>query len=214
MFDLYTAASADGHKVSILLEELGLPYAVHALSLDEGDQHQPAYRHLNPDGRVPTLVDRDADDFVVFESNAILLYLAEKCGAQADWSPLPGDARGRSRVQQWLLLEAGGLAPMQREATMFLRDWHERYQPAIERYQSETRRVYALLDRRLTGRDYLCDRYSIADIAMFPRVNSHAWAGVAVDELPQLKAWLERLRARPAVLRGLAVPPPEMAPAA
>ena len=202
MIDLYSAATPNGHKVSILLEELGVPYTLHALDLSKGEQRRPEYLHINPNGRIPTIVDREADDFAVFESGAILIYLAEKYGRF-----LPSDAKGRSQVMQWLMFQMGGIGPMQGQANVFFRYWHEKYQPAIDRYQKETWRLYDVLEHRLLHRDYLCDDYSIADIANFTWVNIHAWSGVSIEDLPHLRAWLERIRARPAVLRGLAVPP-------
>jgi len=201
MIDLYTAPTPNGHKVSILLEELGVPYTVHAVNLGRGEQKQPDYLKINPNGRIPAIVDREAGDFPVFESGAILIYLAEKYGRF-----LPADVKGRSQVIQWLMFQMGGIGPMQGQANVFFRYWPEKYQPAIDRYQHETKRLYRVLEQRLEGRDYLCDEYSIADIASFPWVNVHAWAGVAVDELPRLQQWLERIRARSAVQRGLAVP--------
>lgn len=202
MIDLYTAATPNGQKVSILLEELGATYTLHAIELSKKAQKRPEYLRINPNGRIPTIVDRDAGDFAVFESGAILIYLAEKYGRF-----MPADPKGRSRVIQWLMFQMGGIGPMQGQANVFFRYWHEQYQPAIDRYQHETRRLYEVLEHRLQGRRYLCDEYSIADIANFTWVNIHNWSGVGIDDLPNVKAWLERIRARPAVLRGLNVPP-------
>lgn len=206
MIELYTAATPNGHKVSILLEELGVPYQVHHVNLALGQQRAPDYLKINPNGRIPTIVDRDdgagaGAGFAVFESGAILVYLAEKYGRF-----LPADARGRSTVMQWLMFQMGGIGPMQGQANVFHRYWPEKYQPAIDRYQNETKRLYRVLEQRLEGRDYLCGEYSIADIASFPWVNIHSWSGVPIDDLPRLCAWRERIRARPAVQRGLAVP--------
>lgn len=206
MIDFYTAATPNGWKVAIMLEELGVPYKLHPINLMKGDQKRAEYVKLNPNGRIPTIVDRDnaqkdGQGFAVFESGAILIYLAEKYGKF-----LPGDVRGRSRVIQWVMFQMGGIGPMQGQANVFFRYLPEKIQLAIDRYQHETRRLYEILDRQLAGREYLCDTYSIADIATWPWVQIHGWAGVAVDGLEHLKAWLERLRARPAVQRGLAVP--------
>ena len=201
MIDLYTAPTPNGHKASIMLEELGVPYTVHALNLMAGEQKKPEYLKINPNGRIPAIVDREADDFAVFESGAILVYLAEKYGKL-----LPAETKARSRVLQWLMFQMGGIGPMQGQANVFHRYWHETYQPAIDRYQNETKRLYRVLEGQLQGQEYLCGEYSIADIANFTWVNVHAWAGVAVDDLPNVQAWLERIRARPAVQRGLAVP--------
>jgi glutathione S-transferase len=174
---------------------------VHAVNLMAGEQRRPEYLKINPNGRIPAIVDRDADDFTVFESGAILVYLAEKCGKL-----LPAETKARSQVMQWLMFQMGGIGPMQGQANVFFRYWHEQYQPAIDRYQNETKRLYKVLERQLQDRDYLCGEYSIADIANFTWTNIHAWAGVAIDDLPRVQAWLERIRARPAVQRGLAVP--------
>lgn len=210
MIDLYTASTPNGHKVSILLEELGLPYTVHGIDLGSGVQKQPDYLRLNPNGRIPTIVDRDNGDFTVFESGAILIYLGETYAAQGGAAFLPTDPKGRSEVIQWLMFQMGGIGPMQGQANVFFRYFPEKIQPAIDRYQKETKRLYTVLEHRLADRDYLCGAgrgaYSIADIASYPWVQIHAWAGVEIDDLPNVSAWLERIRARPAVQRGLAVP--------
>ena len=202
MYDLYTAPTPNGHKVSILLEELGVPYVVHAVDLMKGEQRTPAYVALNPNGRIPTLVDRDNGDFAIFESGAILLYLAEKHGRF-----LPADPNGRSVAVQWLMFQMGGLGPMQGQANVFFRYFPEKIQPAIDRYQNETRRLYTVLDARLKTSPWLAgENYSIADIANFTWVNIHSWAGVPTDGLDALNAWRHRIHQRPAVSRGLAVP--------
>ncbi len=207
MIDLYTAATPNGHKVSIVLEELGLPYTVHALDLMKREQKEDWYLKINPNGRIPSIVDRDNGDFAVFESGAILMYLAEKTGKL-----LPGDVKRRSEVIQWLMFQMGGVGPMQGQANVFFRYAPEKISYAIERYQKETLRLYGVLEARLEsqqehGEDvYLCGDYSIADIATFPWVRSYAWAGLRIKTLPLLRAWLTRIAARPAVQRGLAVP--------
>lgn len=201
MIDLYTAATPNGHKVSIALEELGLAYQVHALSFDKREQKAAQFLAINPNGRIPAIVDRDNDNFAVFESGAILIYLAEKTGQL-----MPSDAKGRSRVIQWLMFQMGGVGPMQGQANVFFRYFPEKLQGAIDRYQHETRRLYEVLDKRLGEADYLAGDYSIADIATYPWVRVHDWAGVAVDGLPHLQRWMASLEARPAVQRGLQVP--------
>lgn len=202
MIELYTASTPNGHKVSIALEELGLPYTVRAIALDKNEQKEPWYLELNPNGRIPTIVDKDDDDFVVFESGAILIYLAEKTGKL-----MPTDRKGRSRVIQWLMFQMGGVGPMQGQANVFYRYFPEKIPAAIERYQNETRRLYEVLDSRLGQLEYLAGDYSIADIATFPWVRIHDWAGVSVDGLEHLQRWMTALEARPAVQRGLQVPP-------
>ncbi|BCQ60431.1 glutathione S-transferase [Pseudomonas sp. Boi14] len=201
MIDLYTAATPNGHKVSILLEELDLPYEVHALSFDKKEQKAPAFLKINPNGRIPAIVDRDNGDFPVFESGAILVYLAERTGQL-----LPADPKGRSLVMQWLMFQMGGVGPMQGQANVFFRYFPEKLQGAIDRYQHETRRLYEVLDSRLQQAEYLAGDYSIADIATFPWVRGHEWSGVSVQGLPALQRWMAALEARPAVQRGLQVP--------
>ena len=201
MIELYTAATPNGQKISIALEELGLPYRVHALSFDRKEQKAPEYLKINPNGRIPASVDTDNDNFAVFESGAILLYLAEKTGRL-----MPTDARGRSTVIQWLMFQMGGVGPMQGQANVFFRYFPEKLQGAIDRYQNETRRLYEVLDTRLGEVEYLAGDYSIADIATYPWVRIHDWSGVAVDGLPHLQRWMDALAARPAVQRGLQVP--------
>lgn len=201
MITLYTAPTPNGLKVSIALEELELPYRVHSLSLSKGEQKQDWYVALNPNARIPTIVDHDAEDFAVFESGAILVYLAEKAGQL-----MPADPKGRSRVMQWLMFQMAGVGPMMGQAGVFYRYAPERIPYAIERYQRETRRLFEVLDRRLAVHPWLADDYSVADIATFPWVRGHAWVGASTEGLQGLQAWLERIEARPAVQRGLQVP--------
>lgn len=201
MIDLYTAATPNGHKVSIVLEELGLPYTVHALSFDKKEQKSPDFLKINPNGRIPAIVDRANGDFAVFESGAILIYLAELSGKL-----LPKDPKGRSVVLQWLMFQMGGVGPMQGQANVFFRYFPEKLQGAIDRYQHETRRLYEVLDTRLQAVEFLAGEYSIADIATYPWVRGHEWSGVEVDGLPALQRWMATMEARPAVQRGLLVP--------
>jgi len=203
MIDLYTAPTPNGWKASICLEELELPYEVHIINLMAGDQKQPDYVKLNPNGRIPTIVDRDEGNFAVFESGAILLYLAEKTGRL-----LPTDRRGRSRVVQWLMFQMGGIGPMMGQANVFYRYFPEKIPSAIQRYQNECRRLFEVLEGQLRGREYLCDEYSIADIANWCWVRTHAWSGIDVTALDNLQAWIARLEARPACHTGIVVPEP------
>jgi GST-like protein len=198
---LYTAATPNGHKASIMLEELGVPYEVVHINLLKGDQRKPEYLKLNPNGRIPTIVDHENYDFAVFESGAILIYLAEKYGKL-----LPKDVKGRSTVIQWVMFQMSGIGPMQGQANVFFRYLPEKIQIAIDRYQHETKRLYRVIEKRLEGRDYICDEYSIADIACWPWMKIHKWAGVEIDDLPNVQAWLKRVGERPAVQRGVAVP--------
>jgi GST-like protein len=204
MIDLYTAATPNGWKASIALEEMGLPYKLQVIDLGAGDQKQPEYLRLNPNGRIPTIVDRDNDDFAVFESGAILWYLAEKTGQL-----LPQNPKSRNEVLQWLMFQMGGIGPMQGQANVFRNYFPERIPAVTQRYQNETRRLYEVLDARLAGREFLVDDYSIADIANFAWVRSYEWAGVDVTGLDNLSGWLEQIGQRPAVQRGLNVPAPQ-----
>lgn len=201
MIDLYTAATPNGHKISIALEELGLPYTLHVLSLSTGEQKQPWFLAINPNGRIPAIVDRAQDDFAVFESGAILLYLAEKTGRL-----MPNDSKGRSRVVQWLMFQMGGIGPMMGQANVFFRYFPERIQPAIDRYQGECKRLFRVLDCHLREHEFLAGDYSIADIANWAWVRTHRWSGVDIGDLPHLQGWLERIRSRPAVQKGITRP--------
>ncbi len=203
MIDLYTASTPNGWKASVTLEELGLPYEVHALSLDKQDQKSEAYLKICPNGRIPAIVDREANDFAVFESGAIMMYLAEKTGRL-----MPGDAKGRSRVIQWLMFQMGGIGPMMGQANVFFRYFPEKLQPAIDRYQNECRRLFEVLDCRLGESEWLADDYSIADIANWCWVRSYRWSGVDASGLDNLKRWRDTMRERPACQRGITVPEP------
>jgi GST-like protein len=201
LIDLYTASTPNGWKVSVALEELGLPYEVHALKLAKGEQKSPAYLRLCPNGRIPTIVDRDADDFAIFESGAILLYLAEKTGRL-----IPSSPKGRSRVVQWLMFQMGGIGPMMGQANVFHRYFPEKIQPAIDRYQKECRHLYEVLDGRLKDSEYLAGDYSVADIANWCWMRTHRWSGVPIDGLVHLERWLALLADGPACQKGIAVP--------
>ncbi|MGH1417993.1 MAG: glutathione S-transferase family protein [Hyphomicrobiaceae bacterium] len=203
MIDLYTWTTPNGWKAACTLEEVGLPYNVKAIDITSGEQKNQAYLELNPNGRIPTIIDRDNDNFTVFESGAIMWYLAEKTGKL-----IPADAKGRSEVLQWLMFQVGGLGPMQGQANVFYRYMPDKIPQAIDRYQNETKRLYAVLDKRLDDRDYLCEDFSIADIAHWCWARVHWWAGIDdVDqEFPNMKRWLDAIEARPGCARGVAIP--------
>lgn len=201
MIDLYTAPTPNGWKASIMLEETGLAYEVKAVQLGKLEQKEDWFLAINPNGRIPAIVDRGEDDFAVFESGAILVYLAEKTGQF-----LPSEKLARSRVMQWLMFQMGGVGPMQGQANVFFRYAPEKIPFAIERYQNETRRLYEVLDRQLADREYLCDDYTIADIATHPWVALHGWAGVETEDLPHLSRWIQLVASRPAVQVGRTVP--------
>ena len=201
MIDLYTAATPNGHKVSIALEELGLPYELKVLDLAAGDQKRPDYLAICPNGRIPAIVDHDEGGFAVFESGAILVYLAEKTGQL-----MPKDVKGRSLVMQWLMFQMGGIGPMMGQANVFYRYFPQKIQPAIDRYQAEGRRLFEVLDGRLKDHEWLAGDYSIADIANWAWVRTHRWSGISIDGLEHLRRWRDAIRARPAVQRGLERP--------
>ena len=203
MIELYTAPTPNGHKASVTLEELALPYEVHAISLGDGEQKQEWYLKLNPNGRIPTIVDKEADSFAVFESGAIMIYLAEKTGKL-----LPTSEKGRSLVIQWLMFQMGGIGPMMGQANVFFRYFPEKIQPAIDRYQNECRRLFEILDRRLGESEWLADDFSIADIANWCWVRTYRWSGVSIDGLTNLRRWLDVMKERPACQKGIQIPFP------
>ncbi len=204
MIELFTAATPNGWKVSIALEELGLPYTVRPISLGKLEQKEAWFLKINPNGRIPAIIDHGNDDFAVFESGAILVYLAEKTGKL-----LPSEPKARSRVMQWLMFQMGGIGPMMGQANVFFRYAPEKIQYAIDRYQRESRRLFEVLEQQLKDHPYIAnDEYSIADIALHSWVAGHEWSGVSIDGLPGLKRWLDLVGSRPAVQKGRAVPPP------
>jgi GST-like protein len=186
-----------------MLEEIGMAYTVHPISLSKGDQKTPEFLKINPNGRIPAIVDRSNGDLAIFESGAILLYLGKKSGKL-----LPKDEKGESRVTQWLMFQMGGIGPMMGQANVFYRYFPEKIPSAIQRYQNEGRRLFEVLEGQLRGREYLCDEYSIADIANWCWVRTHAWSGIDVTGLDNLTAWIARLEARPACQKGIVVPEP------
>ena len=203
MIDLYTASTPNGWKVSVVWEELELDYRVHPISLSEGEQKKSDFLKICPNGRIPAIVDRDNGDFAVFESGAIMLYLAKKAGKL-----IPANGNGESRITQWLMFQMGGVGPMMGQANVFFRYFPTKLQPAIDRYQNECRRLYEVLEGQLEGREYLCDEYSIADIANWCWVRTYEWSGIDIEGLNNLKTWLDRLDARPACQRGIVIPEP------
>lgn len=198
MIELYTAATPNGYKVSVALEELGLPYNVHSVDLTSGQQKTPEFLAMNPNGRIPAIVD---NGFPVFESGAILMYLAEKTGKL-----MPTDAQGRSRVVQWLMFQMGGIGPMMGQANVFYRYFPERIQPAIDRYHGEVKRLFGVLDNHLAQNEWLADDYSIADIANWCWTRTARWSGVDPEPFENMARWHRAIAARPAAQRGIAVP--------
>ena len=201
MIELYTAPTPNGWKASICLEELALPYRVHPINILQGEQRKPDYLKINPNGRIPAIVDTEADNFAVFESGAILIYLAEKTGRL-----MPTDTKGRSRVLQWLMFQMGGIGPMMGQANVFFRYSPEKIQPVIDRYQNECRRLFEVLNTRLAGSEWLAGEYSIADIANWAWVRTYKWSGVSMDGLEHLQRWNDAMYLRPACKKGIEVP--------
>lgn len=201
MIYLYTWPTPNGHKVQIMLEEVGLPYTVHPVDITRGAQFEPHYLALNPNNKVPTIVDEGGPHgkpFTVFETGAILIYLAEKTGQL-----MPAEPQGRSEVLQWLMWQMGGLGPMLGQAQHFHRYASEKVPYAIERYTKEGRRLLRVMEQRLDGRDHLAGDYSIADIACFPWLRIHKMANQSLEDLPRVSRWYGAIRAGLAVERGL-----------
>lgn len=201
MIKLYTAATPNGWKASVTLEELGLDYEVISVDLAAQDQKQPAFLTMNPNGRIPVIVDTAANDLAVFESGAIMIYLAEKTGKL-----LPSDTVGRTKVLQWLMFQMGGIGPMMGQANVFFRYMEEQIPTAISRYQNEGRRLFEVLDGHLADNEYLAGDYSIADIANWCWVRTHKWSGISIEGLPHLERWMNKIYERPAALKGIKVP--------
>ena len=202
MIELYTSATPNGHKASVTLEEMELDYVVHPVNLGKGEQKTQDFLTMNPNGRIPVIKDRETNH-VVFESGAIMIYLAEKSGRL-----LPTTEPQRSRVIQWLMFQMGGIGPMMGQANVFFRYFPEKIQPAIDRYQNETRRLFEVLDVALQDSEWLSDDFSIADIANWCWARTYRWSGVSRDGLENLDRWLNQMKDRPACRRGVDVPEP------
>ena len=201
---LYTWGTPNGRKISILLEELALPYEVHTIDITKDEQFDPAFLAISPNNKIPAVVDPDGPDgepISLFESGAILIYFAEKTGKL-----LSDDPRTRLETLQWLMWQMGGWGPMLGQAHHFRRFAPEQIPYAIDRYTNETRRLYGVLDKRLSEAAYMAGDYSIADIATFPWAARHEWQGIELADFPNLKRWYDAVAARPAVERGMAVP--------
>jgi len=204
MITLYTWSTPNGRKVSIMLEECGLPYGVKTVDITRGEQAHPDFVAINPNSKIPAIVDTDGPDgapITLFESGAILVYLAAKTGKF-----LPASERGKYAALQWLMFQMGGVGPMFGQAHHFLRFAPEPLPYAIKRYSAETARLYGVLDKRLGEAEYLAGEYSIADIATYPWVARHEWQKIALADYPNVARWFAAIGARPAVQRGMAVP--------
>jgi len=203
MIDFFTAGTPNGYKVAIMLEECGLPYTAHIMNLSALEQKKPAFTAINPNGRIPAIVDHDEGDFSVFESGAILMYLAEKAGKF-----IPASRLGRSRTTQWVVWQMAGLGPMMGQLNVFRHYFPERLPSVVERYSRESYRLFGVLEGQLASHAYVAgDEYSIADIACWPWVLAHGWSELSLADYPALKRWFELVGERPAVKRGLLVPP-------
>ena len=206
MIDLYTWSTPNGRKISIMLEECGLPYRVHPVNIGKGEQFTPEFLAINPNNRIPAIVDPDGPDgkaLPLFESGAILIYLAEKTGRF-----MPRAPRARYIALQWLMFQMGNVGPMFGQAHHFIRNAKEQVPYGIKRYSDETRRLYGVMQKRLSEAAYLADEYSIADIATYPWVARHEWHKVDLADFPAVKRWFDAIGARPAVPKGMAVPTP------
>ena len=204
MIDLYTWSTPNGRKVSVMLEECGLRYRVHPIDIGKGDQFKPGFLAINPNNRIPAIVDPDGPDgklLPLFESGAILVYLSGKSGKF-----LPQSVRAKYIALQWLMFQMGGVGPMFGQAHHFMRAKKDEIPYASERYGAEAKRLYGVLEKRLSEAAYLADEYSIADIATYPWVARHEWHRVDLAEFPAVKRWYDTIGARPAVVRGMAVP--------
>ena len=201
MIDLYTSPTPNGYKASVTLEELELDYEAHTIDLQIGDQKKPEFLAINPNGRIPAIVDRDLDNLPVFESGAIMIHLAEKTGKL-----LPTEARARARVLGWLMFQMGGIGPMMGQANVFYRYFPEKIQPAIDRYQNEVRRLFEVMDTHLADSEWLADDFSIADIANWCWTRTAKWSGVESHDLEHLSRWSRAMSARPKCQAGVKVP--------
>ncbi len=204
MIELFTQRTPNGHKVSIALEELHLPYKVRSMNLSKGEQKEEWFLKINPNGRIPAIIDHDDGGLAVFESGAILVYLAEKTGRL-----LPPDGKSRYAVMQWLMFQMGGIGPMMGQANVFYRYFPEKIPAAIQRYQNEARRLFEVLNRRLGEAEWLGGDYSIADIANWAWVRTYDWSGTSIDGLEHLQRWNNAMAERPACQKGINVPIPD-----
>ena len=204
MIDLYTWSTPNGRKVSIMLEETGLDYRVKPVNIGQGEQFAPEFLKISPNNRIPAIVDHagpKGQAFALFESGAILLYLAYKSGKL-----LPGDPAQQFKVMQWLMFQMGGIGPMFGQAHHFLRAAPPPVPYAIERYTQETRRLYKVLDHQLEDQEFIAGDYSIADIATYPWIARHEWHRVALADFPSVQRWFAGMGSRPAVQQGMAKP--------
>ena len=201
MIDFYTAPTPNGHKVSCTLEAMELEYDTHVVNLMENEQKKPEFLAISPNGRIPAIVDRDANNLPIFESGAIMIYLAEKTGKL-----MPKDLNEKAKVLEWVMFQMGGVGPMMGQANVFFRYFPEKIQPAIDRYQNEGRRLFEVLDTHLAKQDWLAKDYSIADIANWCWVRTYKWSGISIEGLNNLERWMKAMYDQPGMSKGLEVP--------
>ena len=201
MIDFYTAPTPNGHKVSCTLEAMELEYETHVVNLMENEQKKPEFLAISPNGRIPAIVDRDADNLPIFESGAIMIYLAEKTGKL-----MPTDLDEKAKVLEWVMFQMGGVGPMMGQANVFFRYFPEKIQPAIDRYQNEGRRLFEVLDDHLAKQEWLAKDYSIADIANWCWVRTYKWSGISIEGLNHLERWMKAMYGQPGMSAGLEVP--------
>ena len=201
MIDFYTAPTPNGHKVSCTLEALELEYKTHVVNLMENEQKKPEFLAISPNGRIPAIIDRDADNLPIFESGAIMIYLAEKTGKL-----MPTDLNEKAKVLEWVMFQMGGIGPMMGQANVFFRYFPEKIQPAIDRYQNEGRRLFEVLDDHLSKQEWLAKDYSIADIANWCWVRTYKWSGISIEGLDHLQRWMKAMYDQPGMSAGLSVP--------
>jgi len=200
MIELYTAPTPNGHKVSCTLEALKMDYKAILVNLGEGDQKKPDFLKISPNGRIPAIIDTD-NKLSIFESGAIMIYLADKANKLISSDPIK-----RAKVTEWLMFQMGGIGPMMGQANVFFRYFPEKIQPAIDRYQNESRRLFEVLNTHLEKNEWLAGDYSIADIANWCWVRTHKWSGVSIDGLNHLERWKDAMYEQPGMLKGIKVP--------
>ena len=203
MIELYTSPTPNGHKVSCTLEALELDYDTHIINLTDGDQNKPEFLKISPNGRIPAIIDKSNNDLHIFESGAIMIYLAEKTNKL-----IPKNPSKKAKVLEWLMFQMGGVGPMMGQANVFFRYFPEKIQPAIDRYQNECRRLFEVLDTHLSNNEWLAGDYSIADIANWCWVRTHNWSGVSIDGLDHLDRWKNMMYDQPGMKKGIKVPIP------
>ena len=201
MIELYTSPTPNGHKVSCTLEAMNLEYNAKLVNLTDGDQHKPEFLKISPNGRIPAIIDKGNNNLHMFESGAIMIYLAEKTGLLMSNDPLK-----KAKVLEWLMFQMGGVGPMMGQANVFFRYFPEKIQPAIDRYQNEGRRLFEVLDTQLGKQEWLAKDYSIADIANWCWVRTHKWSGISIEGLDHLERWMKAMYEQPGMSAGLEVP--------